>query len=99
MRRLGEAKAAAHADAASEHLRLPPIERLRRSMAMSEALRDEANLAARVDDPSEFYARARALGLRGRPISNRSTRAVNSWDSALRAWAAAWSLEPLPAIM
>jgi len=63
MRRLGEAKAAAHADAASENLRLPPIERLRRSMAMSDALRDQANLAARVDDPSEFYARARALGL------------------------------------
>lgn len=63
MRRLGEAKASTHADAAAEHLRLPPIERLRRSFAMSDALRAEANLAARVDDPSAFYERARSLGL------------------------------------
>jgi len=63
MRRIGAAKAAAHAAALAEHLALPPIERLRRSFAMSAAMRTEANLAARVDDPSAFYARARALGL------------------------------------
>lgn len=63
MRRLGEAKAATHADAASEHMRLAPIERLRRSFAMSAALRAQANLAARVDDPSGFYERARARNL------------------------------------
>jgi hypothetical protein len=63
MRRLGEAKAGTHADAASDHLRLPPIERLRRSFQMSAALRDRASLAAREDDPSGFYEKARARGL------------------------------------
>lgn len=63
MRRLGEAKAAARADATSEHLRLTPMERLRRSFAMSAAFMSEANLAARVDEPAGFYERARALGL------------------------------------
>jgi hypothetical protein len=63
MRRLGEAKAASHDDAASAHLRLAPIERLRRSFAMSAALRAQANLAARIDDPSAFYEKARTLGL------------------------------------
>jgi hypothetical protein len=63
MRRLGEAKAATHAEATSEYLRLTPIERLRRSFAMSAAHRAQANLAARIDDPSAFYDRARALGL------------------------------------
>lgn len=51
MRRLGEAKAAARADATSEHPRLTPVERLRRSFAMSAAFMSEANLAARVDEP------------------------------------------------
>jgi hypothetical protein len=63
MRRLGEAKATSHADASSEHLRLKPIERLRRSFAMSAELRGRANLASRIDDPSEFYEKARARGL------------------------------------
>jgi hypothetical protein len=63
MRRLGEAKASSHADTTSGHLRLPPIERLRRSFALSAALRGGANLAARVDDPSPFYEIARARGL------------------------------------
>jgi hypothetical protein len=63
MRRLGEAKAMSHANVASEHLRLAPIERLRRSFAMSAALRAQANLAARIDDPSPFYEKARVLGL------------------------------------
>lgn len=62
-RRVGEAKASAHADAVSEHLRLAPIDRLRRSFAMSAALGAQANLTARVDDPSGFYQRARARGL------------------------------------
>ena len=43
--------------------RKTPIERLRRSFAMSDALRTQANLEARVDDPSAFYDRARARGL------------------------------------
>lgn len=63
MRRLGAAKTAAHADAASDHLGLAPIDRLRRSFAISTTLRAQANLAARVDDPSGFYDRARARGL------------------------------------
>jgi len=63
MRRIGEAKAATHGEVASAHSRLPAIERLRRSFEMSAALRQQANLASRVDDPSEFYERARALGL------------------------------------
>ncbi len=49
MRGLGDAKAMAHADAASEHLRLAPIERLRRWFALSAASRGQANLAARGD--------------------------------------------------
>ena len=63
MRRIGEAKESSHAHAASEHLRLAPIDRLRRSFAMSAALRTPANLAARIDDPRGFYEKARALGL------------------------------------
>lgn len=63
MRRLGEAKATSHADAWSKHLQLAPIERLRRSFAMSADLRHQANLEARVDDPSAFYEKARARGL------------------------------------
>jgi hypothetical protein len=63
MRRLAEAKAESHADATVEHLRLPPIERLRRSMALSAAHASEARRTARVDDPSPFYERARTLGL------------------------------------
>lgn len=63
MRRLGAARAATHAAATSEHLALTPIERLRRSFALSAAHVGQANLDARQDDPSAFYARARALGL------------------------------------
>jgi hypothetical protein len=63
MRRLGEAKAAAHEAARSEHLALAPIDRLRRSSAMSAASWTTANLAAREDEPGAFYDRARALGL------------------------------------
>ena len=63
MRRVGAAKAASHADAVSEHLRLDPIDRLRRSFAISAELRAAANLGAREDDPSAFYDRARERGL------------------------------------
>jgi hypothetical protein len=63
MRRLGEAKTSAHDQAASGHLRLTPIDRIRRSFAMSAALRAQANLATRIDDPSGFYDQARARGL------------------------------------
>lgn len=63
MRRIGDAKAESHVDAASDHLRLAPIERLRRSFALSAGLRARANLEARLDDPSPFYEKARARGL------------------------------------
>lgn len=63
MRRLGEAKAAARADAVAEHQRLTPIDRLHRSFELSAAGRAHANLGARVDEPSAFYDRARLLGL------------------------------------
>lgn len=63
MRRLAAAKSVAHGDAEAEHRRLEPIERLRRSFIMSATMMPEANLGARVDDPSAFYERARARGL------------------------------------
>jgi hypothetical protein len=63
MRRLGEAKANSRAAAVAAHLALAPIDRLRRSFALSAAMRATANLDRRDDRPEEFYARARALGL------------------------------------
>lgn len=62
MRRIGEAKAESHAEAAATQRALTLAERLRRSWALYLAcrstIRDE-----RDDDPSPFYERARALGL------------------------------------
>jgi len=63
MRRIGEAKAASHDEAAVRHRTLPVGERLRRSWALYLARRDAAHVAERGDDPSPFYERARRLGL------------------------------------
>jgi hypothetical protein len=59
--RLGACKAESHAEALSRHLELPLADRVERSWALYEAQRGA--LRARDDDPSPFYARARALGL------------------------------------
>jgi hypothetical protein len=63
MRRIGEAKAASHAEAAARHRALPLRERLRRSWAVFLAGRSMQGPAERDDDPTPFYERARALGL------------------------------------
>ena len=63
MRRIGEAKAASHAEAAARHRALPVAERLRRSWALYLAGRSTIREDARDDDPTPFYDRARALGL------------------------------------
>ncbi|MCL4684561.1 hypothetical protein KJ059_07380 [Myxococcota bacterium] len=63
MRRIGEAKAASHADAAARHRALPLRERLQRSWALYLAGRSALPDAERDDDPTPFYDRARALGL------------------------------------
>lgn len=61
MRRIGEVKASLREQESAEHLALPVSERLERSCAMYLAYR--GSLPSRDDDPSAFYARARALGL------------------------------------
>lgn len=58
MRRVGAAKAAAHADAEAAHLALDVGERLRRSWALYLARRVSA--PPREDDHSPFYDLARA---------------------------------------
>ncbi len=63
MRRIGEAKAASHADAAASHRALPLEERLRRSWALYLSRRGSLRASDRDDDPSPFYARARRLGM------------------------------------
>ncbi len=63
MRRIGEAKAASHAEAAAAHRALPLEERLRRSWALYLAGRSTVRDEPRDDDPTPFYDRARALGL------------------------------------
>jgi hypothetical protein len=63
MRRLGEAKAASHAEAAARHRALPLEERLRRSWALYLSRRAALRASERDDDPSPFYARARRLGM------------------------------------
>jgi hypothetical protein len=60
--RLGQAKAASHADAQGRHLMLSLDERLQRSWALFCAHRD-SRMHPRDDDPTRFYDRARALGL------------------------------------
>lgn len=61
--RLGALKDASHHDAEERHYALPLAERLERSWALYLAGRETARLDLRADDPSPFYARARALGL------------------------------------
>ncbi len=61
MRRLGELKARAHADALAAHLALPLAERLAKSVALMN--RFLSTTGPRHDDPSPFYDRARRLGL------------------------------------
>ena len=61
MARIGACKAESHAAAQARHLALPLAERLARSWALYQAHR--GSLRERSDDPSPFYARARALGL------------------------------------
>ena len=56
-------KEGVHAQAAADHLALSLDERLARSWALYCANRDAVNVAAREDDPSAFYERARKLGL------------------------------------
>jgi hypothetical protein len=63
MRRIGEAKAASHAEAGARHRALPVAERLRRSWALYLAGRSTMREDSRDDDPTPFYDRARALGL------------------------------------
>ncbi|HUH03449.1 MAG TPA: hypothetical protein VML75_15740 [Kofleriaceae bacterium] len=63
MRRLGEAEAEAHSDRRAEHLALDLPERLRRSLALASQFWRTANRAARHDDPTPLYDRARRLGL------------------------------------
>lgn len=63
MRRIAEAKAASHAEAAARHRALPLRERLRRSWEIFLAGRSAQGPADRDDDPTPFYDRARALGL------------------------------------
>lgn len=64
MRRIGEYKAASHAEAQRAHLALPLAERLRRSWALYERYRSTLPQGDdRDQDPTPFYDRARALGL------------------------------------
>jgi len=61
MRRIGEAKAASHAEAAARHRGLPLAERSRRSWAWYLAGRAIGRDQPHDDDPTPFYDRARAL--------------------------------------
>jgi hypothetical protein len=61
--RVGAIKESVHAQAAADHLAFSLDERLARSWALYCANRDAVNFAAREDDPSAFYERARKLGL------------------------------------
>lgn len=63
MQRIGEYKAESHAAAQSEHLTSSMAERLRRSWALYVETRSSVEIADTGDDPSPFYALARARGL------------------------------------
>jgi hypothetical protein len=63
MRRLGEYKARAHAQAQQEHLTLGVDERLERSMLLYRQFAAHGRTGGPDDDPREFYERARRLGL------------------------------------
>lgn len=64
MRRIGAYKAESHAAALARHLSLSISERLRKSWELFLGRRRLASTSARVDDPTAFYDRARALGSR-----------------------------------
>ena len=61
MRRLGEFKARAHAEASAAHQALPLEQRLARSVALMVRFLPTARPSH--DDPAPFYQRARRLGL------------------------------------
>jgi len=63
MRRLGEFKAGAHAQAQDEHLALGVDERLERSMLLFRQFAIHERTGATDDGPIQFYERARRLGL------------------------------------
>jgi hypothetical protein len=63
MRRIGEAKAVSHREAAARHRALPVADRLGRSWALYVAGRASRTAKPREDDPTPFYDRARRLGL------------------------------------
>ena len=64
MERIGAYKAASHADTTARHRASSIAERLRRSWALYMATRSSRRVAdSEDDDPSPFYARARARGL------------------------------------
>lgn len=63
MRRIGAYKEASHLEASEQHLALSIGERLARSWALYLAFRSSASTDRRDDDPSQFYERARRLGL------------------------------------
>jgi hypothetical protein len=63
MARVAAYKAESHAEAQARHLALPLDERLRRSWELYLAGREAGARSERDDDPSPFYAQARALGL------------------------------------
>lgn len=63
MRRIGVYKATSHREAGAHHLALSLSERLERSWRLYLEGRSTAALDRRDDDPSAFYAKARALGL------------------------------------
>ena len=61
-RRLGEWKAANHAEALREHLAKPPIERIASSFELWRRWVDPTHAADRDDDPTPLFDRARELG-------------------------------------
>jgi hypothetical protein len=61
--RIGAYKRQSHDDARARHLALSMDERLERSWLLSRQYAATATEDRRDDDPSAFYARARALGL------------------------------------
>lgn len=61
--RIGAYKTASHDEARARHLALSMDERLERSWQLSRQYLATTQDDRRDDDPSAFYARARALGL------------------------------------
>ena len=61
-RRLGEWKAASHAEALREHLAKTPLERIEASIDLWRRFSNHPRSDLRIDDPTPFYDRARQLG-------------------------------------